>query len=224
MPSILAIDTSCDICSVALSLDGETRELCSSSARQHASELLPMVQRLLAEAELKPAQLDAIALVRGPGSFTGLRIGAAVAQGLAWPHERPVLTISSLAVVALGASQQHGCSRVLSALQAREGELYWAAYQRVDAGVQLQGQEEVLSVTAAAQKADALNEEWAGAGNAWEEGGALHAAITVARIRFPDIQPRASLLSVLAREQFLRGDTLAAEAALPVYLKEQEYR
>ena len=115
---LLALETSTDACSVALRLDGETFELHESGVK-HSSRLLPMIEQLLAEAGLALAQLDALAFGRGPGSFTGLRIGAGVTQGLAYARELPVVPVSSLAALAQGSD----AARVLTAQDARMQEV-----------------------------------------------------------------------------------------------------
>ena len=98
---ILALDASTEACSVALWLDGDVRERFELGG-QHSERILPMVDVLLAEAGIKLAQLEALAFGRGPGSFTGLRIAAGVAQGLAFGANLPVVPVSSLAVLAQG--------------------------------------------------------------------------------------------------------------------------
>ena len=98
---LLAFDTATEACTVALWLDGKVLERFEHQS-QHSEHLLAMIDALLAEAELSISQLDAIAFGRGPGSFTGLRIGAGVAQGLAFAANLPVVPVSSLAALAQG--------------------------------------------------------------------------------------------------------------------------
>jgi tRNA threonylcarbamoyladenosine biosynthesis protein TsaB len=129
---LLGIDTSNGACSVALWLDGECSQRYQVAPRGHGLLLLPMVESLLAEAGIAAAQLDALVLGRGPGSFTGLRIATGVVQGLAFSLDRLVVPISSLAALAQGSQDAEGkpAARVLTAFDARMGEVYWAAWQR----------------------------------------------------------------------------------------------
>ena len=87
---ILALDTSTEYCSIALSLDGEILSRETLAGQRHSELILPMLQRMLAETGLTLAQLDGIAFGAGPGSFTGLRIACGVAQGLAFGADLPV--------------------------------------------------------------------------------------------------------------------------------------
>ena len=92
---LLAIETATETVSVALELNGEVHERYLHAPRQHAELLLPWVEELLAEAGVGFSVLDAIAFSRGPGSFTSLRIGIGVVQGLAWASDCPVIPVSS---------------------------------------------------------------------------------------------------------------------------------
>lgn len=130
MAAILALETSSDACSVALRV-GETVYLEEhDEARAHARVLLPTIEGLLREAGLACADLDGILYGCGPGSFTGLRIGCAVAQGLAWAHELPTLGVSSLALLAEVALRDADAAAVgvLTVLDARMDECYVAAF------------------------------------------------------------------------------------------------
>ncbi len=119
---LLAFDTVTERCSVALLADGRCASRAETAANRHASLLLPMVESLLAEAGISLSALDAVAFDRGPGSFTGLRIGAGVAQGLAFGASLPVIGVSSLETLAAACDHD----RVLAALDARMGQVYWA--------------------------------------------------------------------------------------------------
>src|SRR5574343_1795326 len=96
---LLAVETSTDACSAALFIDGDIQEKFALTPREHTQLILPMIDELMAEAQLKPQQLDAVALSRGPGSFTGVRIAAGVAHGIAFGADIPVVLVSTLAAI-----------------------------------------------------------------------------------------------------------------------------
>jgi len=124
----LAIDTVTEACSVALWLDGEIHAYEEVVYQQHTERVLPMVHGVLADTETTLSQLDAIVFDRGPGSFTGLRIGAGVTQGLALALDTPVIPVSSLATLAQGAWRLDSQQRVIACIDARQAEVYWAGY------------------------------------------------------------------------------------------------
>ncbi|GIX21463.1 MAG: tRNA (adenosine(37)-N6)-threonylcarbamoyltransferase complex dimerization subunit type 1 TsaB [Gammaproteobacteria bacterium] len=125
---LLALETATECCSAALWVDGAVLTRVHHEANAQAEHILPMIEALLAEAGLGRGQIDAVAFGRGPGSFTGLRIAAAVTQGIALAWDRPVLPVSTLAALAAGAWRLHGATRVLTALDARMGEIYWGGW------------------------------------------------------------------------------------------------
>ena len=125
----LAIETSSDVCSVALS-DGESiLERFCDTPREQGSTLLPFIDELLREANFSLTQLDAIAVSSGPGSFVGLRLAAGVAQGLAFAADLPIIPISSLAVLAQGVFRLQGHTQVLIVVNAFMKEVYWSAQE-----------------------------------------------------------------------------------------------
>ncbi|MCY7313674.1 MAG: tRNA (adenosine(37)-N6)-threonylcarbamoyltransferase complex dimerization subunit type 1 TsaB, partial [Pseudoxanthomonas sp.] len=123
---LLAFETATEACSVALYLDGEVIERHEIAPRLHAEYALPWAEQLLADAGIKRAQLDAIAISRGPGAFTGVRLAIALAQGIALALDRPVLAVSTLQVIATQAAGP----RILAAIDARMGEVYVGAFRR----------------------------------------------------------------------------------------------
>jgi tRNA threonylcarbamoyladenosine biosynthesis protein TsaB len=127
---LLAFETATEACSVALHVDGQVLERFEIAPRRHAELSLPWAEALLAEAGISRRQLDGIALSRGPGAFTGVRLAIAIAQGIALALDRPLLPVSTLQVLALRAPAEE--TQILSAIDARMGELYVARFERVD--------------------------------------------------------------------------------------------
>lgn len=130
MKKLLAIDTSTEIASLALRLDDEVVSVHQDSQKKHAQFLLPLIDKLLADAQISLGQLDAIIFGCGPGSFTGLRIACSIAKGLAYAQDLGLIPVSSLAAIAWAARVLHQDKPmpVLSVLDARMRELYWAYF------------------------------------------------------------------------------------------------
>ncbi len=212
---LLALDTATEVCTVALWQDGQVLER-HETGGQHAERLLPMVDALLAEAGVALTQLDALAFGRGPGSFTGLRIGAGVAQGLAFGADIPVVPVSSLAALAQGQDAR----RVLAAFDARMQQVYWGVFVRNAQGmVEPQGDETVCAPSAVALPD---GEGWIGAGPGWDAyHGSLQQRLgdAVAEWR-PLCLPRARHVAELGVAGLRSGLAVAAEAALPVYVRD----
>ena len=184
---------------------------------QHSDRILPMTQEVLAEAGLVLTQLDAVAFGRGPGSFTGLRIGAGVTQGLAFGADVPVVPVSSLAALAQGVE----ASRVLAAFDARMNQLYWGAYARNGRGlVELSGEEKVLAPRDVPVPGD---DGWTGAGSGWDQYSDMLLVHLGDRVREWRAQcfPHARFVGQLGADEYARGRALAPEQALPVYLRDE---
>jgi tRNA threonylcarbamoyladenosine biosynthesis protein TsaB len=169
---ILAVDTSTENCSVALMMGDEIISRCEYAPREHTTKILPMVDTVLAEGGVKLTQLDALAFGRGPGSFTGVRIGIGIAQGLAFGADLPMVGISTLMTMAQGTYRTHQSEQVLTAIDARMGEIYWGQYRRqIDGDWLLQGKERVLAPDALVQEQNANQTDsgiWLTAGTGWE--------------------------------------------------------
>ena len=220
---ILALETSTEFCSCALSIDGVMRESHVRAGQAHSDLLLPAVARLMAEAGLGFAQLDAIAFGAGPGSFTGLRIACGAAQGLAFAHDLPVLPVVSLMALAegmdTGIDARRTATHVISALDARMGELYLAAYERV-------GTDWRAMLAPGLAKADDLpvlpaRSDWQGVGSGFAVcGAALTARYDVQNIDATAV-PRAAAIATIALRAMARGEALAAHQAAPLYVRDK---
>lgn len=211
---LLAFDTATDACSAALWLDGAVREEFALVRNGHSERLLPMIEALLADGGVALRALDAIAFGRGPGAFTGLRIAAGVAQGLAFGADLPVVPISSLAALA----EMQGTPRVFAALDARMGQLYWGAYVRAVDGVLTPAVPDRLSDVAAVSLPAG---DWLAVGSGAEAYAArLRAALPIADVRAAQY-PRAAGVARLAAAALARGEACAPELALPVYLRDE---
>lgn len=213
---LLAFDTATGVCTAALWLDGRVLERTERQSR-HSEHLLSIVDALLAEAGMRLQQLNAIAFGRGPGSFTGLRIGAGVAQGLAFGAGLPVVPVSSLAALAQGVD----ADRVLAAFDARMGQVYWGQYVRNAEGLMtLQGLEQVLAPPTVPRPE---GEGWVGAGSGWDAHSvALRACVGAGLSVWQEGRyPRADDLARLAADDVAKGKALAAEQALPVYVRDE---
>lgn len=144
MSKILSIDASTEACSVALKYGDSHIERFQIAPRQHANLVLPMVDELLAESQLTLSQLDAIACGVGPGAFTGIRIGVAIAQGLAYAASLPTIAVSSLASLAQQVWQEEGADICLSAIDARMNEVYFGVYRKNAGGIAEPIQDEMV--------------------------------------------------------------------------------
>lgn len=226
---ILAIECATEHCSAALWLAGELHERESGTQGPgHGESLLPMVQSLLSEGNLALSQLDAIAVSRGPGAFTGVRLGISVAQGLAFSAGLPVFGFSTLQVVAAAALQADAAASVALICQdARMGELYSGTFSRSAAGA-VALSDEYLSTPAALDGLLPLmaGEQWTAARH-WCGAGSGFDAYVELRQRWPGrvhwqagIRPQAAQLARLAAAAGL-GTAIAPELLQPVYLRDE---
>ena len=212
---LLAFETSTEACSVAVLVDGQVRERFEVAPRRHAELALPWAQALLAEAGVARSQLDAVAVGRGPGAFTGVRLGVSLAQGIALALDRPVVPVSTLAALALQAPGD-----AVAAIDARMGEVYLAAFRREDAEV-LAVQDEAVAAPADAALPQAGR--WHALGTGFAAAGGVLATRLGARLStlVPDALPHAADVARLAVLAFARGQALAPERVEPAYLRNQ---
>lgn len=218
---ILAVDTATENCSVALKIGDEVIARCEYAPREHTIKVLPMVDAVLAEAGLRLKDMDALAFGQGPGSFTGVRIGIGIAQGLAFGADLPMVGISTLAAMAQGQYRASGAQQVLSAIDARMGEVYWGQYQRLDNGDwQVSGQEHVITPEKVSEIIVPSDAIWTTCGTGWQTYADMAAALPLNTEQGEVLYPEAQDMAHLAAFALARGESVAAETASPVYLRD----
>ena len=227
-PVLLAIDTATEACSAALGFDGKIIERSELAPRRHAELILPMIESLLAEAGLTRRDLDGIAVGRGPGAFTGVRLAISVAQGLALGLDLPVVPVSSLAALALDAPDDaaHRDDAILAVIDARMGEVYAGAFRRTDDGLVEPISDETVGPAEKwnlPQSTQSTVQEWSVVGTGWD----AYRDALAARLGAPPAfangarYPQARAVLRLAVPRFARGEGLVPEAALPIYLRDK---
>lgn len=215
---LLAIDAATEACSVALLAGDTLYERHMVSPRGHAQRLLTMVDEVMRDAGLTLKEMDAIAFDRGPGSFTGVRVGTSVTQGLAFGANLPVIPVSSLATIAQGTWRETGQTQVLSVIDARMGEVYWGYYTLNEGVMALQGTEHVCKAEVITP---AINGNWYGAGSGWQAYQSALQSVIQAECNGIDPQrlPYARDILDLAKKHFIDKEYVAADQALPTYLR-----
>ncbi|HSN20972.1 MAG TPA: tRNA (adenosine(37)-N6)-threonylcarbamoyltransferase complex dimerization subunit type 1 TsaB [Usitatibacter sp.] len=213
--NLLAIETSTELCSVALLRDEALFVEEAMAENRHSEMLLPMIRRVLGRSHLQPGAMDAFAFGQGPGSFTGIRIACGVVQGLAFAAGRPVVPVPSL----LALAEQSNERRVVAALDARMNEAYLAAYARNG-----DDWDEVLAPRLADESSlpPLPGRQWAATGSGFEKLPWLRDAYRDSvQMRFGGDLPRAGAVARLGARRFARGAAVAAEHAAPLYLRDK---
>lgn len=227
MTTLLAIDASSSACSVALWQDGVVIAERCEAPRQHTQLMMPMIEALLASADIALSDLDALAYGHGPGSFTGLRIAAGTIQGLAFGLQCPVIGVSTLKALALQAHRHHHARFVLPMLDARMGELYTGAYRVMtssDGDIEIKQvlPEQVCAPGLLELPAELREHDWLAIGSGLVMHDALPDVLCASLAqRLPEPQPDAEDMVILAAQAFARGEAVAAVEAQPVYLRNE---
>ena len=217
---LLAVETSTEACSAALYIDGVVEERFEIAPREHTKLILPMIDSLMADAELKPQQLDALAFSRGPGSFTGVRISTGVIQGIAFGADLPVVPVSTLASIAQNYFKNNKCDCVYTAMDARMGEIFWGVYQKTQRGyAELMGEEAVTlaeNIVFPEKKGMGIGSGWAVYQQQLSDClGSLLQGVEA------DHLPRASAIADLGVLGFENNQAVNVEMAMPVYLRDK---
>lgn len=218
---LLALDTSTEACSVALLTENQLIERYEIAPRQHSSLILPMMQSVLAEAEIKLSQLDVIAFGRGPGSFTGVRMAASVVQATAFAHDLPVIPVSTLQALAQQAYREQEANRVVAAIDARMNEIYIADFiLNAEKLMELVGAETVCEP---AEFHAFPATDFIGIGSGWDSYQHVlqSKADKVLQSWLPACYPNASDIAVIALNAYQQNKFVSAEKALPVYLRDK---
>lgn len=211
---LLALETANEQCSV--SIVDENQELffqLDTRAKAQTQTILPMIEQGYAQLGVTTEDLTAIAFSRGPGSFSGVRINAAVTQALAWSHDLPVIPVSTLQALAQAAYRLHGLTAVTAVLDARMNEVYIASFQLNDQGImQAVDEEQLLDYQ---QAASITQFTLVGSGSALIQPDALE---------FKDVVATAQDIAQIARTAALKAQWVKAEEALPVYLRDNAWK
>ncbi|AMG04970.1 tRNA (adenosine(37)-N6)-threonylcarbamoyltransferase complex dimerization subunit type 1 TsaB [Vibrio mimicus] len=217
---ILALDTATERCSVALLVGNTVYSRSEIAPRDHTKKVLPMVDEVLKEAGVTLQELDALAFGRGPGSFTGVRIGIGIAQGLAFGANLPMIGISTLAAMAQAAYRLQGMTHVASAIDARMEEVYWGRYVRQEDGSWQAAEAEcVIAPALLAQTLTRDEQVWGKAGTGWDAYPALAdlpLQVQSSEVLYPDSQD----IAYLAQFELAQGNTMSVEQASPLYLRD----
>ncbi len=217
---LLSLDTATEACSAALLCDGQVTERFEVTGRGHTAMMLPMVHGLMRDAGVAFSDLDGLVCGVGPGSFAGVRIATGFIKGLALALDKPVVAVSSLAMLAQGSIEQ-GADKVLAAIDARMEEIYIGAYERDAAGLARSVSDAQVVAPEKLSLPNLSEGIWRGAGTGWGRYRAQicsRLGLEVVDVQ-PEALPRASNALKLAAPAFEAGDTLRSDELAPVYLR-----
>ncbi|MBV2128787.1 tRNA (adenosine(37)-N6)-threonylcarbamoyltransferase complex dimerization subunit type 1 TsaB [Arsukibacterium indicum] len=217
---LLALDTSTEACSVALLYQDNIIALDEVCPQQHSKRVLPMIDNVLAEAGLSLTDLDGIVFGRGPGSFTGVRIGVSVAQGLAFGADLPVFGVSTLAAMAQAAVRLHQASQIVAAIDARMAEVYLGCFGCDATGI-VQPLTTEQAVKPQSLSSLGLSGKVMAVGTGWQtyvdELQRAQPAQIISNILYPSAQD----MLRLAQQPFIDGHFVSAAQAEPVYVRDE---
>ena len=211
---VLALESANEQCSV--SIVDENKELffqLDTRAKAQTQTILPMIEQGFLQLDIKTEDLSCIAFSRGPGSFSGVRINAAVTQALAWSNDLPVVPVSTLQALAQAAHRVHGLTTVTAVLDARMSEVYIASFQLDTDGImQAVDEEQLLSYAAATECAP------------FTLVGSGATLIDPSQIQYKDLSATAQDIATIARKNAQQQHWVSAELALPVYLRDNAWK
>lgn len=218
--TILALDTATEACSVALLHQAKTTFLDELSPQSHTQRILPMVDSLLQQANITLNEVDYLAFGRGPGSFTGVRVGVGIAQGLAFGANLPVLPISNLTTMAEQAFQQLGAREVIALIDARMNEVYFSQLTRTEQGWVDRVAEQVCSPEKAISQFQLLDDAITVVGTGWSaysQFSEQKLPLVISEITLPS----AKYMLTLAEFAIQQGKIQSVVEIEPVYLRNE---
>ncbi|VEI57846.1 peptidase M22, glycoprotease [Pasteurella multocida] len=225
--TLLALDTSTEACSVALLYKGEKTVLDELAQRTHTQRILPMVDQILSQSGISLKRVDGLVFGRGPGSFTGVRVGAGIAQGLALGADLPVIPISNLTAMAQAAYEQLRVEKVLSAIDARMNEVYFTQLKAEKVRLNSQEfiewqtviEEQVASPEKVLVKVGHLEEDWKTVGTGWSAYAQFSSIIENRETEI--LLPSAQYMLSLALPKWYKKEILSALEIEPIYLRNE---
>ncbi len=217
----IAIDASTEACSVALMVNEKVYSRYEFCPQSHSLVLLPMIDDVLKEANITVQELDGLIFGRGPGSFTGVRIGIGVAQGLAFSADLPVVGVSTLQTMAQQAFELYKPTQVISAIDARMSEVYSGIFEADAQGImQPLCDESVLAPELLANHYQSYSSKAYAVGTGWDaynsELSGLKSQESSPEILFPN----AKAMLTIGIHLFKQGKGTSAENAQPVYVRD----
>ena len=215
--NLLALDTSTEFLSLALSVNGKIYSLFQHAGQAASQLVLPQINALLQTANISLNDLNGVAFGAGPGAFTGVRVACGVAQGLGFGANVPVVGINTLHAIA----QASGAQKVIVCTDARMGEVYLAALEKVGEGWSEIIETQVIKPEAAPMLAASAYDlsTWLAAGSGWkvyDETLSVRFAVTK---KLPNITPTAEAILQLATPIFINGLAKPAAEARPIYIR-----
>ncbi len=211
---VLALETANEQCSVCIAEDNQELYFqLDARAKAQTQTILPLIEQGFKELGIQATDLTAIAFSRGPGSFSGVRINAAVTQALAWANDLPVVPVSTLQAMAQAAYRIAGLTAVTAVLDARMKEVYIASFELDDDGImQAIDEEQLLSYSKAEQ---AVKFTVIGSGSA---------LVKPEQVQYVAVTATAQDIATIANAQALKKNWVSAEYALPVYLRDNAWK
>jgi len=215
MRTVLAIETATEACSVALVHGDSIVERHEIAPRLHAQKLLPMIDAVLAECGVSKRAIDAVAVGRGPGAFTGVRLAISAAQGIALGLDRPAVAVSTLAALAVQGEGEW----IAASIDARMGEVYFGWFRRSDDGFVVALADETVGP---AGHVSPIGEAFVAVGTGWGTyRDALVERLGTPRSMMEAALPHARDIALLALPKLKAGEVVVASHLEPVYLRDK---
>lgn len=217
----IAIDASTEACSVALYLDGQVFSKFDLCPQSHSVVLLPMIDALLQEHKVALTDLDGLIYGQGPGSFTGVRIGIGVAQGLAFGANLQTVGVSTLQAMAQQAYEDEGQANVFAAIDARMSEIYAGHYQLAENGLMaLNGEEVNVQPAEVSSRLTDISSNCFMVGTGFDTYTEALQGFSVTGASPSILYPNAKAMLAIGIEKFKQGLEKPAEEAQPVYVRD----